>query len=141
MTMPLAREATISFAINAMLSLAFFLTMFGGKGAQLSFGADGLGFDFLPQSMAVALMSALVPALVMRGRWVKAGLSDVPALRLVLLRSAGFAAGGAMLGGLLALVSPGGAVIGWQAALWMKLFYGGLLGTIITTMALRRMVR
>lgn len=144
MTVSLVREAAVSFVINALLSLAFFLAMFWSKGAQLSFGApDGLGIDFLPQSVAVALMSALVPALVLRGRWVRMGIGHAPLLRSVVLRALAFAVGGALLGVLLALLCRGGPVsfLGWQAALWIKLVYGGLLGAMITTMTLRRMVR
>lgn len=139
MTASLGKEAAISFVINALLSLAFFLAMFRGEGAMLGF--DQLAIDFLPQSIAVSLMSALVPALVTRGRWMKAGVVAVPALRSVVLRAALFALGGAVLGGLLALASRGGPALPWSAALAMKLLYGGLLGAIITTMMLRRMMR
>lgn len=134
-----AREAGISFGINAALSLAFFVGVFGLAARPLGWGApDALGFDFLPQSIAVALMSALVPALVARKRLAM----RVP-VRAVVLRALGLAAYGAVLGGLLAwgTQAAGLPAVGSHAALAGKLLYGGSLGALITSVMLNGMLR
>jgi len=91
----------------------------------------------VPQSIAVALMSALVPALIARKR-----LGNGPALRPILIRAALFALAGGGLGGLLALSigAAGLSAIGWGAALAIKIAYGGVLGALVATLALRRFV-
>jgi hypothetical protein len=133
----IAREAAIGFAINATLSLAFFLGIFGVVARSLTWGApDALGLDFVPQSIAVALMSALVPSLIARKR-----LGLAMAIRAIMLRALGFAVGGAILGGLLAAATSALPPVGWGEALAIKLLYGGALGALITTLALKRMIR
>lgn len=133
------REAGISFAINATLSLAFFLAVFGLDGRSLSWAMpDALAFDFVPQSIAVSLMSALVPALIARKR-----LAMAIGLGPIVLRATGFAMAGAAMGGLIAFLMGRGAFspIDWHAALATKLTYGGLLGALITSLTLQRMTR
>ncbi|WP_394442534.1 hypothetical protein ACGGKE_17010 (plasmid) [Sphingobium naphthae] len=129
------REAAISFVINAVLSLAFFLGLYSNTGRTLSWvEPDGLALDFVPQSLAVALMSALVPALIARKR-----LGNGPALRPVLLRAGLFALAGACLGAVLALLASAAEppAIAWSTALVGKMLYGGLLGALVATLALR----
>lgn len=138
-SLSIPREAIISFGINATLSLAFFLLVFGPAPRVIGWSApDALAFDFVPQSIAVALMSALVPALIVRRRCAL----GVP-IRLVVLRAMGFAIAGAVLGGLLVWTVQGMGVppTGWGIALTLKLLYGGSLGALITTLALKRMTR
>lgn len=134
----IGREAAISVVINGVLSLAFFLAVFGVDPRPLGWAApDSLALDFVPQSIAVALMSALVPSLVARRK-----LASAPALRGVLLRAALFALAGGALGALLA-VSIGGlgfASIAWGAALIIKIAYGGALGALVASLALRRLL-
>lgn len=133
------REAGISFAINATLSLAFFLAVFGVERRALSWGMpDALAFDFVPQSIAVSLMSALVPALIVRKR-----LAMAIGLRSIVLRAVAFAMAGAALGGLIAFLADRATLspVDWHAALAMKLIYGGSLGALITSLTLQRMTR
>lgn len=133
------REAGISFAINATLSLAFFLTVFGLDRPALSWGMpDALAFDFVPQSIAVSLMSALVPALIARKRFAMA-----IGLRSIGLRAIAFALAGAALGGLISFLTGRATLspVDWRAALAMKLAYGGALGAFITSLTLQRMTR
>jgi hypothetical protein len=133
------REAGISFAINATLSLAFFLAVFGLAARPLSWVApDGLGLDFVPQTIAVSLMSALVPALIARKR-----LAMAIGVRSIVLRAIGFALAGAALGGLIAFLTGRATLppVDWHAALAMKLVYGGALGALITSLTLWRMIR
>jgi hypothetical protein len=129
----LRREAAIGFGINAVLSLAFFLGIFGMARHLLDWGT--LAPDFVPQSVAVTLMSALVPALIARAK-LGGGV------RPVLLRAAVFAVGGAVLGVALTLLTNAAALppIGWGAALGVKMLYGGALGALVTTLVLRRMI-
>lgn len=133
------REAGISFAINATLNLTFFLGVFGLDRRALSWSMpDALAFDFVPQSIAVSLMSALVPALIARKRFALA-----IGLRPIVLRAIAFALAGAALGGLIAFLmgSAGFSSVDWHAALVMKLTYGGALGALITSLTLQRMTR
>lgn len=133
------REAGISFAINATLSLAFFLGVFGLDRRALSWAMpDALAFDFVPQSIAVSLMSALVPALMVRKR-----LAMAIGLRSIVLRAVAFAMAGAALGGLIAFLADRATLspVDWYAALAMKLIYGGSLGALITSLTLQRMTR
>lgn len=137
-TVSIRREAGISVVINGMLSLAFFLGVFGTVSRPLGWMApDSLAIDFVPQSIAVALMSALVPALIARKR-----LGNGPALRPILIRAALFALAGGVLGGLLALSIGAAALstIGWGTALAIKISYGGALGALVATLALRRLL-
>jgi hypothetical protein len=126
----IAREAAISVVINAALSLGFFLAFLGTAPRLLQWGApDYLALAFIPQSVVVALMSALVPALVVRRE-----------LGGILLRAVMFALGGGVLGAALSLVVAGPAPIAWSAALPMKMAYGGVLGALVAVLALRRLL-
>lgn len=140
MTQPVSirREAGISIVINGVLSLAFFLGVFGMSPRPLSWAApDNLALDFIPQSIAVALMSALVPALIARRR-----LGHAQTLRPILTRAALFALAGGALGGVLAfsIGSVAFPTIAWGAALTIKIAYGGALGALVATLALRRLL-
>ncbi|KQN04708.1 hypothetical protein ASE85_06830 [Sphingobium sp. Leaf26] len=132
------REAAISVVINGLLSFAFFLAVFGVQPRRIGWVApDNLALDFIPQSIAVALMSALVPALIARRR-----LGHAPTLGPVLTRAALFALAGAVLGGALAfsIGSVSFPSIAWGAALTIKIAYGGALGALVATLALRRLL-
>ena len=133
------REAGISFGINAALSLAFFHAVFGVAVRPVAWTApDALALDFLPQSVAVSLMSALVPALIARRR-----LSLAVPVRVIVSRAVGCALAGGALGAALAFATREAGIppIGWHAALALKLLYGGALGAVITSLILRRMTR
>ncbi|NWK96318.1 hypothetical protein DM806_11725 [Sphingobium lactosutens] len=140
MTKPVSirREAAISIVINGALSLAFFLGVFGVSPRPLSWAApDNLALDFIPQSIAVALMSALAPALIARRR-----LGQAPGLGSVLIRAALFALAGGALGGALAfsIGSVAFPTIAWGTALTIKVAYGGALGALVAILALRRLL-
>ncbi|WP_298400203.1 hypothetical protein [Sphingobium sp.] len=134
----IGRETAISVIINGVLSLLFFIALFGMQPRLLAWRApDGLALDFLPQSVAVALMSALVPALIARRK-----MDGEPALRPILVRAALFALAGGALGGVLAFLVGGlGLVfIGWGFALMIKVTYGGALGALVASLALRQLL-
>lgn len=137
-TVSIQREAGISIVINGVLSLAFFLGVFGLQSRPLSWAApDRLALDFIPQSIAVALMSALVPALIARRQ-----LGNRPAIGPILRRAMLFAIAGAVLGGLLAfsIGSAGFPTMAWATALTIKIAYGGALGALVASLSLRRLL-
>ncbi|MBC2663524.1 hypothetical protein H7F50_17420 [Novosphingobium flavum] len=137
----LRRNAWQSAAINAGFSLAFFLLVFGLRSHALSMGPpDGFALDFLPQSAAVGLMSALVPVLATRTSVGRLTGRDPASPRLIVMRSLGFALAALVPGGVLAglaLVSPWPA-LGLSTALVFKLVYGAALGFVITPVAIEK---
>jgi len=144
MPLSIGREAAISFCINGTLSLLFFIALFGLAPRLLNWGnPDGLAWDFVPQSIAVALMSALVPVLVARAKLMGMGRTGLPPKMKILAQALAFAGAGGALGVLLAIASERAGLppMGWASALALKLVYGGSLGAFITNLALRRMVR
>lgn len=141
----LRREQRVSALVNTVLSLGFFLLVFGTAQRRLEMGApDGFALDFLPQGAAVGLMAALVPALLVRAALLRSraiGKSDAPLLaRIVPAALCGLAAGLAS-GGLLALAATFGPWrdVAWLLALAVKLGYGAGLGFLVTTQVLTRL--
>lgn len=140
----LRRNAAISGLVNAAFSLAFFLLVFGRPATPLVMGApDRFALDFLPQSAAVALMSALVPVLASRRDVARlTGQAPVPPRRIG-VRALGFALGALAPGGALvacALLRPW-PPLAFAPALALKLAYGAALGATVTTLAVRRNAR
>ncbi|WP_408587526.1 hypothetical protein [Novosphingobium sp.] len=136
-----AQQALTSAGINAGFSLAFFLLVFGLPGRVLTLGApDGLALDFVPQSGAVALMSALVPVLVTRDEAARLRGSTPRPVRAIVLAALAWALGGLAFGGMVAFVAGalGPVALGGWPAFAMKLTYGGALGATVTALALRR---
>lgn len=84
------RQIAESAAINAVLSIVFFVALFGMPGRALAWAApDRLAFDFLPQSGMIGLMSALVPPLLLRKARVAAGRACRSAKAIAFRRSDG----------------------------------------------------
>lgn len=124
----LLREAAISAAINAVLSIVFFILVFGTSVAP---GLAALGQDFLPQAFMVSLMGSLVPALLMR-RQLGGAIGPV------VLRAIAFALLGAAIAGgaaywLCAL--HGAATLPIAPALTVKALFGAVLGAIVAPLA------
>lgn len=142
----IAREAAVSAAINGVLSLAFFHLAFGGLSAVTVWGAGGYALDFLPQSLAVGFMSALVPGLLFRQALAKgrvAYASVVPVPGVVVLRAVVWAVAALVAGSALAFATLWAAevdTIDGSAALVVKMFYGAALGAFVTFASLRRMI-
>lgn len=140
----LYRETAISVAINAVLSLIFFLLVFGTPASVRVAGAGGYGMDFVPQSLMIALMASLVPGAIAAAKLRRAGLAAAEARAALLRRSlttALLGAGvGAAIGWLLALLLPV-AAIPLVPALFAKILYGALLAAIVTPIGLRRALR
>lgn len=136
------RQVLLSAAINAGMSVVFFLTLYGWPGRSLTFAApDRLALDFLPQFGMVGLMSALVPPLVSRAAFAAAegGIPRPPAR--IVLAAAGWALTALALGGAAAWASlalPVAAIGGWTA-LALKTALGAVLGAGASALALRPM--
>lgn len=140
----IAKETRISVLINSAFSLVFFAIVFGvGKPIQV-WGPGNWVFDFIPQSFMIALMSTLIPGLIVR-RKLQAGVL-VPTDRRTLLR-AGLFTRSLLLGILCAAVGAGLAAafalllevrqIPPSIGLPIKVAYGGLLALVVTPLSLR----
>ena len=137
------RERLASIGINAVLSAAFFLGVFGTEVRPLAFAApDNLARDFLPQGGVIALMATLVPALLVRRALSGAG-RRVPSTRQILGQAIISIAGGLAVSALLMLACLYGPSVGmgWTSALVMKVLFGGLFGALVTDRSLRRLYR
>ena len=137
------KQMIVSAVMNTVLSAAIFIALFGFTDGLLAVGAANyLARDFLPQCTMVGLMSALVPSLVSRREAAGlVGTSVRPAGRII-ATAAGWALASLALGAGLAaalLSSPIKAVDAWQALIF-KAMFGGVLGAIVTALALRPMV-
>ena len=137
----LRREQITSGAINRVLSAAFFFGVFGVSDRPLRFAApDNFALDFLPQAAAIALMSSLVPLLVVSASLRKAvrrsGGGLFIARTVLVVVSAGLASAAALAA--FCLFGPW-REIGWSLALAVKLIYGSGLGVAGTTFALTRL--
>ena len=144
------RETLISMAINSALTLLFFVLLFGGMDRVPLWGIGNWAFDFIPQSLMIALMGTLVPALF-TGRAVKAGriaangppsrLPANPFVRAALVAFATAVVVAVIVAGLTWFAaSPGTATIAnipYAAALTIKLVYAALLAAWVTPASLR----
>ncbi|SLK08964.1 hypothetical protein [Novosphingobium mathurense] len=138
------RETLVSMTINGVLSLLFFLLVFGIAPSVAVWGIGNWVFDYLPQSFMITLMSTLVPGALTAKR-LKAGVltpsgsaSRLP--RPLLLRALLMAVVAALLGTTLvaALAGAVGIVtLGWTSALVIKVLYGVALGAVVTPIGLR----
>jgi hypothetical protein len=142
----IAREAAISAAVNGAISAAFFFLLHRGADAVPFKGPGGLILDALPQSFMVAFMGALVPGLLARRAMAagklgaKLGIEAAGVVRLAVVGALLCAAAGVALVLAIALLvgSPG---LPAEIAAPAKIAYGALLGALVTTVALRRLLR
>jgi hypothetical protein len=142
-----ARETLVSAGINAFISVGFFLLVFRGVDPVPVWGVANFAFDFVPQSFAIGLMATLVPGLMCRtaiadGRLASSFTSPVTAGGVVAraLRNAILAVlAGAGLCALL-LWATGADTLAHTPAFALKVFYGALLGALVTRITLRSMM-
>ena len=142
----IAREAAISAIINGAISAAFFFLIHGGADAVPFRGPDGLVLDALPQSFMVAFMGTLVPGLLAR-RATAAGklganleIEGASVIRLAVLSALLCAVAGVALVLAVALLA-GNTGVPVAVAAPAKIAYGAVLGALVTTVALRRLLR
>ena len=143
----LARETLVSAAINAVISVGFFLLAFDALQRITVWGLGNFAFDFLPQSFAIGLMATLVPGLLARRALAKGKLGGLHAAA----PTAGPVVRRSLINAVLALVVGGGLwtallwasgaqEIGWVPAFATKVLYGGALGGLVTALSLHRML-
>lgn len=138
----LRREQAASAAINAVLSAVFFALVFGLSQRTLATGApDRFALDFLPQGLMVSLMASLVPALVVRAKLRKTGMTGAgegpetgAIVRTVVIGLLAGVGSAAMLA-VLALFGPLSGVPSYPALVF-KVAYGAGLGLLCTRFAL-----
>ncbi len=134
----IARETAISTVINGLMSLAFFLLIFGRQGPVAVWGPGNLALDNVVQAFMIALMSTLVPGALLRRRLgLKGG-------RELLVRAAITAVIASILAaGLAALVFAGGEIdaLPWAGALRFKLALGASVAAIVTPIGLTAIAR
>jgi hypothetical protein len=129
----IARETMLSAIINGVLSLLFFLGVFG---LSRPIAWTALAADGLPQSFMVALMGSLVPGLIVGARL---GRPKEP----IVARALAFGFGVLLLlggGGWLLLHGLAGSVPA-GTALGAKILYGAVLGALVTPAALSFLFR
>jgi len=141
----LLRESALSALINAFISLAFVYAVFGAADPLPVPGFGNYAFDFLPQSFAVALMSALVPGLLARKALASGRFPATltPPVRRVVLRALAWAVGALVVGALLIsmpLWLSGIEAIGRSWGIAGKLSYGAVLGAVVTHRSLATLV-
>lgn len=136
-------ETAISIAINAVLSVAFALLVFGGR-ESIDVAASDVLFDMAPQSFMVAFMGTLVPGLLTRKRLAAgriAGFSERVVPGRSVLRAFATAVAAAAAGtGLIALVRPEMS-IALPVFVAAKAIYGAALAAIVTPIALNAVLR
>lgn len=140
------REAAISALINAVISAGFTFAMFRGENAEV-WGMGGFVADFLPQGFMVALMATLVPTVLARravgsGR-VAGALAGAAQRHLVLPALLAAVIGAVILTASMAALfaAIGLETIPFAVALAIKVACGAILGALVTTIALSRMLR
>lgn len=140
----LRRETRLSIAINSVLSLLFYIAFFPPMHDVALAWTGGLGFDFIPQSFAITLMSVLVPGFLTRRRLAAGLIAPLSGRSLLprslvlraLLMAAIAAAVGAAIGG--AVAAAGGfATVTWLAGAAIKIAYGAALAAIVTPIGVR----
>lgn len=136
----IAIEAAVSAAINAVLSIAFTLAVFGGTRLV---PASDLAFDAIPQTFMVALMATLVPTVLTQKRLKTGRVARMTHLSLGLPRSV---VGRSLLVALLLAafawaahqgLLPMDASFAFASVLMVKTLYGALLGAMVTAFAVR----
>ncbi|MDO6415326.1 hypothetical protein Q4F19_13110 [Sphingomonas sp. BIUV-7] len=120
----------ISVVINVVLSIGFFVGLFGTRGP---FALGAVGPDFFPQSFMVALMGTLVPSLIANRR-LGGGI------RPIVLRCLGIAILSAAIAGGLGwrwFATHPATLLPLASMLPLKAVFGGILAAIVTPIALR----
>lgn len=137
-------ETLISMAINGVLSLVFFLIVFGQVDPVPMWGVGNWVFDFLPQSFMIALMGTLVPGALTAKRLRAGALQPSPqpsrlpsslAFRALMLAVAAALVGTAIVAAIVAMA--GITALAWTPALVLKVLYGIVLAALVTPIGLR----
>lgn len=128
------RETALSAVINGVLSVVFFLAVFGVK-EPVTLAA--LAPDFFPQSFMVVLMGSLVPSLLLRRR-VGGPAAPIVGRCMTLALAASVLGGGSAFA--LCEVDPLVALPAFLA-LAIKAAYGVFLSAIFTPIAIGALLK
>jgi hypothetical protein len=142
-------ETAVSGVINAVLSVIFFLLVFGRADLIPVDGNPGLVVDALPQTFMVVFMTTLVQTLLTRQRLKKGQLEALdgrgaPLPANLFVRSLVIAVLATILAGALhALLLPGLTPAQWpfMTALIYKGAYGALVGMAVSRLILPAALR
>lgn len=141
-------ETVLNSILSAILSAGFVWLIFGGRARVPTWGMDGVAFDFVPMTIAIAFMMTLGLTLYTRRRCATgkapplSGRARLP--RLLPLRAALNAIGAALLlvplaVGLLALTGRADYAFGEVMA--MKIIYGTLVAAVVTPLIITEALR
>ncbi|CAN5301433.1 hypothetical protein BH10PSE1_BH10PSE1_32530 [soil metagenome] len=141
----LLRETLLSIAIGIVISLVFYVGIFGLWPEAPLHGRHGLAIDGLPQTFMLGLMGALVPSLMLRAK-LRANLPSFAGDRvwIVLARAVGFGAlATVLIGGpsFLVLDAQSSPSVPFALALAAKLLLAVLVGGMVTPLSLFSMLR
>lgn len=138
------RETVTSVIVSSVLTVLPFFVVFGSIDPVPTWGAGGWVFDFVPQGFMIALMSTLVPGLLVRQRIRAGAMATLPGEtrlpRNLLARALVLAVAAAVLGTALAgaiAFAAQQASLPFVVALPLKVAYGAALAAVITPLALR----
>lgn len=143
----IAREMAVSAAINAVISVGFFVAVFGFGASIEIWGLGKFAFDFLPQSFAVAFFASFVPSLLARKAMLAGTLASAskpaPSTSSLFAKSILVGVAAVILGAALwasILWASGAAMIAPIPAFALKLVYGAALGAVVTRRRLQAML-
>lgn len=140
----LRRETGVGVIIASVLTVLLFFVVFGGRATIPTWGPGGWVFDFVPQSFMIALMGTLVLGILTR-RKLRAGVvAALPGTtrlpRNLVVRALSLAVASAALGTAFVATVTFAAQqesLAFAVALTLKVAYGALLATLITSLGLR----
>jgi membrane-associated PAP2 superfamily phosphatase len=138
------KKTRVSVFVSMAFSAVFFLLVFRDSGSVEIWAPDYLAFDFLPQSAAASLMAALVPALQTRAAMLRGELPGIaPTTSFEVRRAFLFMLLGLALAGIVISILKVSSVVAfpWGTAFAIKVAYGGLLGAIVTPLAMRALLK
>lgn len=142
-------ETLIGAVINAIFSVLFVFLIFSGQSHIGMTGEGGLLIDSVPQGLAIGLMGAFFPSFLTRKR-IKGGQVSIessaqPASKLPahpFVRALLFALASGVVSLLLfVLLSAAIGSVSFTQALILKTVWGGLLGGMVSYIALQFALR
>ncbi len=143
----IAREMAVSAAINAVISVGFFVAIFGFGASIEIWGLGKFAFDFLPQSLAVAFFASFVPSLLARKAMLAETLASAtkpaPSVSSLFAKSILIVLAAVILGTAIwaaILWASGTAMIAPIPAFALKIAYGAALGAFVTRRRLQAML-
>lgn len=143
---PLIKKEMITAAvISASISVCFVFAIFAGSPQISLWGAGGAAIDFLPQTFMLSLMSALVPALLLRKKLARKQFYAVagrtwyfpqqPVLRSFLIALVATAVGSLAATTALFLIS--GDTIAFAVLLITKTAYGAIIAAFVARLSVK----